>query len=212
MPFTQRPVSIYDFSVFELIPAFNFPGSGPTFAQCGTFARIDIDVNPGQFVDLARNPDPNDPTKLIGNSNKLNAQTAFFTGEGPGLVNAPVVPDAIYALRYEDMDVDNNTGTLGLRLSHQTRTEWGRFTPQLRAEYQRDFGGRSDAVVRYADLLGGPRYGLLATDMDRNRFMLGLGAMFDLDSGWGWRLEYSGMVGDGDSSDHGLNVTVQKQF
>jgi len=99
MPFTQRPVSIYDFSVFELIPAFNFPGSGPTFAQCGTFARIDIDVNPGQFVDLARNPDPNDPTKLIGNSNKLNAQTAFFTGEGPGLVNAPVVPDAIYALR-----------------------------------------------------------------------------------------------------------------
>jgi outer membrane autotransporter protein len=67
-------------------------------------------------------------------------------------------------------------------------------------------------VVRYADLLGGPRYGLLATDFDRNRFVLGLGALFDLDNGWGWRLEYSGQVGSGDSSDHGVSVNVQKQF
>ncbi len=120
--------------------------------------------------------------------------------------------DAIYALRYDAMDVDNSTGTLGLRLDRPTPTNWGRFTPQLRMEYQRDFGGRSDAVVRYADLLGGPRYGLVATDFDRNRFMLGLGALFDLDSGWGWRLEYNGQVGSGDSSDHGVSVNVQKQF
>jgi uncharacterized protein YhjY with autotransporter beta-barrel domain len=120
--------------------------------------------------------------------------------------------DPTYALRYEAMDVDNSTATLGLRLNHQVLTDWGRFTPQLRMEYQRDLGGRSDAVVRYADLLGGPRYGLLATDFDRNRFVLGLGALFDLDNGWGWRLEYSGQVGSGDSSDHGVSVNVQKQF
>jgi outer membrane autotransporter protein len=120
--------------------------------------------------------------------------------------------DPIYALRYEAMDVDNSTATLGLRLNHQMPMEWGRFTPQLRVEYQRDLGGRSDAVVRYADLLGGPRYGLLATDFDRNRFLLGLGMLFDLDSGWGWRLEYSGQVGSSDSSDHGVSVNVQKQF
>ena len=118
--------------------------------------------------------------------------------------------DAIYALRYDAMDVDSDTGTLGLRLAHPTQMNWGRLTPQLRLEYQRDLGGRSEAGLRYADLPGGPRYGLLATDFDRNRFSLGLGALVDLDSGWSWRVEYQSQIGD--SVDHGMSVNIQKQF
>ena len=99
MPFNVRPKSIFDLSVYELIPAFQFPGSGPEFQSCGTFAEVDITLNAGQVQDLARNPDPNDPNNLIPNTNLLAAATMFVTGEGPGIVNAPVTPDVIYVSR-----------------------------------------------------------------------------------------------------------------
>ncbi|MCP3914441.1 MAG: beta-propeller fold lactonase family protein [bacterium] len=99
MPFSVRPVSIFDFSVFELEPAFFFPGSGPVFQDCDTFAKVDITVNPGQLQDLALNPDPSGGPVPVPNTNLLGAITDFTTGEGPGIVNAPVAPDAIYAMR-----------------------------------------------------------------------------------------------------------------
>ena len=120
--------------------------------------------------------------------------------------------DPIYALAFEDMDVDTTTGNLGMRVDWQLEQTWGRFTPQVRLEYQHDFSGRSDAVIRYADLIGGPVYGLSSTGFDNNRFMVGLGALFDLKSGWGWRLEYRGQVGSDGESDNGVSVNVQKQF
>ncbi|PZO08173.1 MAG: autotransporter outer membrane beta-barrel domain-containing protein [Lysobacteraceae bacterium] len=119
--------------------------------------------------------------------------------------------DPIYALSYDQMDVDTATGNVGLRMDWQHDQPWGRFTPQVRLEYQHDFSGRSDALVRYADLLGGPVYGLSATGFDNNRFMVGLGALFDLNSGWGWRLEYRGQLSSGET-DNGISVSVQKQF
>lgn len=82
VPFNVRPVSVYDLTTYELIPAFNFPGEGPT--SCGVFNRVRVTVNPGQMKDLWTN------TNLLGGS------TYFDTGEGPGLVNAPVMPDTIY--------------------------------------------------------------------------------------------------------------------
>ncbi len=120
--------------------------------------------------------------------------------------------DPIYALSFEDMDVDTTTGNLGMRVDWHFDQTWGRFTPQVRLEYQHDFSGRSDAVIRYADLVGGPVYGLSSTGFDNNRFMVGLGALFDLKSGWGWRLEYRGQVGSDGESDNGVSVNVQKQF
>jgi hypothetical protein len=89
VPFTVLPPSVYDLSRWELTMAFAFPGSGPVAAGCSTFATIDITVHPNQLVDLAAQP----------NDNQLAADTFFTTGEGPGLVNAPVSPDAIYVGR-----------------------------------------------------------------------------------------------------------------
>jgi len=99
MPFAQQPISVFDLSVYEMIPAYQFPGSGPEFEQCGTFATIDVALNAGQIEDLARNVDPQDPPNTIPNYNVLGANTFFTTGEGPGIVNAPVSPDAIYLIR-----------------------------------------------------------------------------------------------------------------
>ena len=84
VPFSVRVPSVYDMTRLVLEPAFNFPGKGPVDAECGTFDRVDIAVFSGQFQDLA------------ANVNAIGSGSYFFTGEGPGLVNVPVAPDAIY--------------------------------------------------------------------------------------------------------------------
>lgn len=84
VPFIVRPVSVFDLSTYDLVPAFNFPGEGPSENMCGTFNRVDVTVNVGQFADL------------VGNMNTLPAATFFVTGEGPAIANVPVTPDAIY--------------------------------------------------------------------------------------------------------------------
>jgi hypothetical protein len=84
VPAEILPISIYDFSRWEILPTFNFPGEGPSDEECGVFNRVDVTVNPNQVQDLS------------GNFNLLAATTFFETGPGPGLVNAPVAPDAIY--------------------------------------------------------------------------------------------------------------------
>ncbi|MEW6072682.1 MAG: beta-propeller fold lactonase family protein [Planctomycetota bacterium] len=89
VPFSVLPLSVYDLSRLELIPIYNFPGSGPTGGglTCGTFSQISVSVNPAQFQDLR------------ANVNTLSPSTYFETAEGPGLVNAPVAPDTIYVAR-----------------------------------------------------------------------------------------------------------------
>lgn len=132
MAFTMKPTSVYDLSVYEIIPSFNFPGAGPEFAECGTFAQVDIDVNPGLITDLARNPDPNDPENLIGNTNALSASTFFVTGEGPGIVNAPVAPDVIYIMRsgaIPGLSVIDLNG-FGAGTGDPTFVEWTEGIPQ----------------------------------------------------------------------------------
>ena len=84
VPFNVKPISVYDLTTYELIPAFNFPGEGPDAFQCGVFNRVTVAINPQQLKDLS------------ANQNLLGGSTFFDTGEGPGLVNAPVMPDTIY--------------------------------------------------------------------------------------------------------------------
>ncbi len=86
VPYFVRPFSVYDLSRLELVPAYNFPGSGPELGglTCGTFGDVALTVFGQQFQDLNGNP------------NSLAPRTSFKTREGTGIVNAPVVPDAIY--------------------------------------------------------------------------------------------------------------------
>jgi YVTN family beta-propeller protein len=89
VPFTCLPPSVFDLSTWELTPVFGFPGEGPDEFSCGIFNRVDVTVNSAQIKDLAPTP----------NLNILGPATFFTTGTGPGLVNAPVTPDAIYVGR-----------------------------------------------------------------------------------------------------------------
>ena len=86
VPYSALPTSLLDFTVWELTPAFAFPGSGPS-GTCGPFNTVSVDSIPGVLEDLVLNKGP-------------QAVSAFFvTGPGPGLVNVPVAPDAIYVSR-----------------------------------------------------------------------------------------------------------------
>jgi uncharacterized protein YhjY with autotransporter beta-barrel domain len=118
--------------------------------------------------------------------------------------------DAVYALRYEDMDVDTTTGNLGLRMDYSIRQSWGSFVPQLRLEYQHDFKGDGSAVMRYADLAAGPFYRADLVGYDRSRFLIGLGLRFGTLTGFDGRIEYRGLLGD--ETDHGLLLNLQKDF
>ncbi len=73
MPITARPASVFDLASWVLTPGFPFPGE----------SQIDVHLFPGELEDLD------------ANANLLAAASFFVTGAGPGLVNAPVAPDAI---------------------------------------------------------------------------------------------------------------------
>jgi hypothetical protein len=99
VPFTVMPAGPMNLTEYVLQPAFSFPGEGPDGNACGAFDVIDISMNVGQFQDLAQIDVDNDGVFDRGNLNSLSGITTFKTGEGPGLVNTPVTPDAIYASR-----------------------------------------------------------------------------------------------------------------
>ncbi len=92
VPFFVEPFSVFDLTHLELRPLYAFPGAGPTSLQtCGDFSMVDVIVNADQFADLASTSNPN--------KNTLSPSTFFQTGEGPGVVNAPVTPDVVYVGR-----------------------------------------------------------------------------------------------------------------
>jgi outer membrane autotransporter protein len=119
--------------------------------------------------------------------------------------------DAIFSLAYDNMAVDTNTGNAGVRIDYRHQAAWGFLTPQFRVEYQHDFRANGSQSMRYADLPIGPFYRTSLSEFDRTRLMLGLGLLFDLNSGWSFRLDYRGLTGS-DDRDNGLQFNVDRKF
>lgn len=91
VPFTVLPAGPYNLARFEIFPAFAFPGSDP---QGNGGAAVTVTVQAGIIRDLLED-DPG-TTELEENVNQVMVAVNFSVGPGPGTVNAPVVPDAIY--------------------------------------------------------------------------------------------------------------------
>ena len=119
--------------------------------------------------------------------------------------------DAIFSLAYDNMAVDTNTGNAGVRIDYRREAAWGFLVPQFRVEYQHDFRANGSQSMRYADLPTGPFYRTSLNEFDRTRLMLGLGLLFDLNSGWSFRLDYRGLTGS-DDRDNGLQFNVDRKF
>jgi hypothetical protein len=99
VPVNVEPISPFDLSTYIVTPGFQFPGQGPEFLTCGTFSTVSVAMRTNQIEDLTRADDPNNPGQFVANVNTRSADTFFETGEGPGVVNAPVAPDVIYVGR-----------------------------------------------------------------------------------------------------------------
>ncbi len=119
--------------------------------------------------------------------------------------------DPIFALAYNSLEVDTDTGNIGVRIDYRREVNWGLLSPQFRVEYQHDFKGNGAQTMRYADLATGPFYRADLADFDRSRLMLGLGLLFDLDNDWSFKLDYRGLIGS-DDKDHGFQFNVDRKF
>ncbi|GAB3102786.1 putative Ig domain-containing protein [Lysobacter terrae] len=120
--------------------------------------------------------------------------------------------DPIYSLVYGDQDVDTTTGNLGLRWQFHHDTNWGAFVPQFRVEYQHDFKTDSAVTLQYVDLPTGPLYRADVDGFDRNRVMVGFGAMFYLQRDFSIRVEYRGVFGKGDDADNAVMLNFEKGY
>ncbi len=99
VPMNVRPVSPFDLSVYEAVPGFAFPGSGPSLPSSSIFSVVEVQLMVNQVEDLSSRPDSSIPGGSTPNFNTRGADTFFETAEGVGLVNAPVAPDVIFAGR-----------------------------------------------------------------------------------------------------------------
>ncbi len=84
MPYTVEPLSPFDLSRYRVIPGYPFPGA-PAPGVSTPFTLVDVICTSGFTPDLAQNTVP------------TPASSQFETGFGPGLINAPVIPEAILA-------------------------------------------------------------------------------------------------------------------
>jgi len=119
--------------------------------------------------------------------------------------------DPIFALRYEAMDVDTDTGSAGLRVDYHHEATWGMLVPKFMLEYQHDFKASSAQSLRYADLPLGPFYRAGLDEFDRTRLLFGIGLMFDMNNDWSFRIDYRGLIGS-DDRDNGVQVNVDRRF
>lgn len=120
--------------------------------------------------------------------------------------------DAIYALRYEDQDVDTTTASLGVHMDYRFPVRFGSLSPQLRFEYQHDFQDASSVTMGYADLPGGPFYRGEIDGLKRNRFVFGLGAVLQTERDLSLRIEYRGLFGSSEDTDHGVQLNLEKKY
>ncbi|WP_025874317.1 putative Ig domain-containing protein [Stenotrophomonas indicatrix] len=120
--------------------------------------------------------------------------------------------DAIHALRYQDQDVDTTTASLGLRMDYRFPVRFGTLSPQLRLEYQHDFQDASSVTMGYADLPGGPFYRGEIDGLKRNRFVFGLGAVLQTERDFSLRIEYRGLFGSSEDTDHGVQLNLEKKY
>lgn len=121
--------------------------------------------------------------------------------------------DAVYALRYGDMDLDTSTANAGLRFSVSHKASWGVFMPQLMLEYQHDMKDDGNQSMQYADVMNGPVYIMPTENYEQERFVTGLGAMFSADeSHLSFGVDYRETILGGSDRDRYLQLSLEKQF
>lgn len=117
-----------------------------------------------------------------------------------------------FALHYYDQTNHSAQGVLGLRGEAIHSTAFGWAVPRARVEWRQDLRGGSDAVISYADQIGGPRYAIAPTGSQRSAMVLGLGSEFLFRDGWSLGLDYQLTHASSTESSYALRMRLSKEL
>ncbi|RYE75557.1 MAG: autotransporter outer membrane beta-barrel domain-containing protein [Myxococcales bacterium] len=131
----------------------------------------------------------------------MNAQLDAYVESG----------SALWALSYDERDVESLQGVIGARYvwSHEARdSHW---TPSIRVEYRREFAEGGVQNLGYADWSAGPVYQIRSTGWDRDEFAVDLGLVMGTADGWTASTELGARL-SGDQSLATLRLSLSRKF
>ena len=117
-----------------------------------------------------------------------------------------------YALHYFEQTNNAQQAVLGLRGESTHSTSFGWAVPRARVEWRQDLLEGSNAVISYADQIGGTRYSIAPTDSLRSALVLGLGSEFLFRDGWSLGLDYQLSRISSVESSYALRVRLSKEL
>jgi len=120
--------------------------------------------------------------------------------------------DDFYALNYQAQVVKTSTVSTGVLAQFTVKRDYGVWAPQLRAEYGRDLEGASNALMSYADLLGGHVYRANLLQQSRDHTLLGGGLSLQTLGGWTVSAEYQVQLESNTGDNQSVRIGIEKKF
>lgn len=120
--------------------------------------------------------------------------------------------DAFQALSYQAQTVKTSTVSAGVLAQFAVKRDYGVWAPQLRAEYGRDLQGASNALMSYADLMGGNVYRANLLQQSRDHALLGTGLGLQTVGGWNFVTEYQIQLESNLGNNQSVRFSVEKKF
>ena len=119
---------------------------------------------------------------------------------------------SLFDLAFLEQSVDYTSLSIGARYERHLMVGGHRFSPLIRAEYQRDLEGDALARVGYADQLSSQFSTVTLNGFDRDRFLVGIGGELMVDANWAIDAEYAYRTGSDMLGDNAFRVGMKLRF
>lgn len=119
---------------------------------------------------------------------------------------------SLFDLSYLAQKVDYTSLSVGARYQRHLALGSGRLSPHIRAEYQRDLQGDSQARVGYADQLASQFSTITLNGFDRDRYLVGIGGELVLAPSWSLDAEYAYRSGSDMLGDNSIRLGMKLRF
>ena len=173
-------------------------------AAANDFARGKRDANQW-FGSIAAGYEYRQQGVLLSPYGRLDfgqARLKQYTESGAGLA----------ALTYFEQTLPSLQLSIGMRAESMHETDFGWALPRLRVEFRHDFKGESQATLAYADLPGGPLYGIAPAKDKRASLLLGLGSDFILRNGLKLGVDYQIQRASGVDHNQLVRLWISKEL
>ena len=117
-----------------------------------------------------------------------------------------------YALTYFEQTIESLQGVVGARAESIHAASFGWVVPRVRVEFRHEFRGDSNALISYADQIGGPQFSIPGTASGRDSVALGIGSDFIMRDGWKLGIDYQLTQASAQESSYSLRLRLTKDF